>query len=60
MAWNRACITHGRGHRLTVANLVNRFDWKIEVGPFGDDNHDLVEASGIDVCRISLYLSFHL
>lgn len=36
---------------LTVANLVNRFDWRVEVGPLGDNKPDLVEANGIDVCR---------
>ncbi|KAH0915105.1 hypothetical protein HID58_029551 [Brassica napus] len=48
MSWNRACISLGRGY---MANLVNRFDWRIEVGPLGDDKHDLDEASSIDVCR---------
>ncbi|KAG2318448.1 hypothetical protein Bca52824_011661 [Brassica carinata] len=36
---------------VTLVNLVNRFDWRIEVGPRGDDKHHLVEASGMDVCR---------
>ncbi|XP_006294021.2 indoleacetaldoxime dehydratase [Capsella rubella] len=35
---------------VTVANLVGRFDWKVEAGPNGDDS-DLAEAIGIDVCR---------
>ncbi|CAE6194449.1 unnamed protein product [Arabidopsis arenosa] len=37
--------------KLTLANLVKRFTWRLEVGPGGDDKPDLVEASGIDVCR---------
>lgn len=36
---------------VTLANLVNRFDWRIEVGPLGEHKHDLDEASSIDVCR---------
>ncbi|XP_010421803.1 PREDICTED: indoleacetaldoxime dehydratase-like [Camelina sativa] len=35
---------------LTIANLVNRFDWRVKIGPLGD-KPDLVEANGIDVCR---------
>ncbi|EFH44463.1 hypothetical protein ARALYDRAFT_915264 [Arabidopsis lyrata subsp. lyrata] len=37
--------------KLTLANLAKRFNWRLEVGPGGDDKPDLVEASGIDVCR---------
>ncbi|EOA19207.1 hypothetical protein CARUB_v100045580mg, partial [Capsella rubella] len=38
--------------KLTLANLVKRFNWKVMVGPGGDDHkHDLAEASGVDVCR---------
>ncbi|CAD5319976.1 putative indoleacetaldoxime dehydratase [Arabidopsis thaliana] len=35
---------------VTVANLVGRFDWRVEAGPNGDQP-DLTEAIGIDVCR---------
>ncbi|KAG7546815.1 Cytochrome P450 superfamily [Arabidopsis suecica] len=37
--------------KLALANLVKRFNWRLEVGPAGDDKPDLAEASGIDVCR---------
>ncbi|KAL1222431.1 Cytochrome P450 71A27 [Cardamine amara subsp. amara] len=37
--------------KLTLANLAKRFTYRVEVGPGGDDKPDLVEASGIDVCR---------
>uniref|UniRef100_A0A1J3K0D3 Cytochrome P450 71A20 n=1 Tax=Noccaea caerulescens TaxID=107243 RepID=A0A1J3K0D3_NOCCA len=36
---------------VTLANLVKRFNWRVEVGPLGDGIPDLVEAIGIDVCR---------
>lgn len=36
---------------VTVANLVNRFDWRVEANPLGDDKLDLLEAPGLDVCR---------
>ncbi|KAH0894389.1 LOW QUALITY PROTEIN: hypothetical protein HID58_056818, partial [Brassica napus] len=45
---------------VTLANLVNRFDWRIEVGPLGDDKHYLDEASSIDVCRKFPLFAFHL
>ena len=35
---------------VTVANLVGRFDWRVEAGPNGDQP-DLTEAFGLDVCR---------
>ncbi|XP_010469800.1 PREDICTED: indoleacetaldoxime dehydratase-like [Camelina sativa] len=35
---------------VTVANVVGRFDWRVEAGPNGDES-DLAEAIGIDVCR---------
>ncbi|KAG7573138.1 Cytochrome P450 superfamily [Arabidopsis suecica] len=35
---------------VTVANLVGRFDWRVEAGPNGDQP-DLAEAAGLDVCR---------
>ncbi|KFK28658.1 hypothetical protein AALP_AA7G028400 [Arabis alpina] len=37
--------------KLILANVVKRFNYRVEVGPTGDDMPDLVEASGIDVCR---------
>ncbi|CAA0395905.1 unnamed protein product [Arabidopsis thaliana] len=37
--------------KLALANLVKRFNWRLKVGPVGDDKPDLAEASGIDVCR---------
>ncbi|CAD5328511.1 unnamed protein product [Arabidopsis thaliana] len=37
--------------KLALANLVKRFNWRLKVGPAGDDKPDLAEASGIDVCR---------
>ncbi|KAL0692284.1 hypothetical protein Bca4012_059464 [Brassica carinata] len=36
---------------VTLANLVKRFDWKVEVGTMGDDKPDLAEPIGLDVCR---------
>ncbi|KAJ0248612.1 Cytochrome P450 71A14 [Hirschfeldia incana] len=36
---------------VTLANLVKRFDWKVDVGAMGDDKPDVAEAVGIDVCR---------
>ncbi|KAJ0260149.1 hypothetical protein HA466_0063960 [Hirschfeldia incana] len=36
---------------VTLANLVNRFDWRVEPNPLGDDKLDLLEATGLDVCR---------
>ncbi|KAJ4873752.1 hypothetical protein Rs2_44528 [Raphanus sativus] len=35
---------------VAVANLVGRFDWRVEVRPKGDQS-DIAEAVGIDVCR---------
>ncbi|XP_010449942.1 PREDICTED: cytochrome P450 71A27 [Camelina sativa] len=38
--------------KLTLANLVKRFNWRVTVGPGEDDKPDLAEASsGIDVRR---------
>ena len=42
---------------VTVANLVGRFDWRVEAGPNGDQ-HDLTEAIGIDVCRKFSLIAF--
>ncbi|CAF2130485.1 cytochrome P450 71A16 [Brassica napus] len=36
---------------VTVANLVKRFDWRVQVGPYGVDKLDLAEAAGIEACR---------
>ncbi|KAF2596676.1 hypothetical protein F2Q68_00012331 [Brassica cretica] len=36
---------------VTLANLVKRFDWRVEVGTMGDNKPDLAEAIGLDVCR---------
>ncbi|KAL0835577.1 hypothetical protein Bca101_087466 [Brassica carinata] len=37
---------------VTLANLVNRFNWKVEIRPLGDDDqYYLAEATGIEVCR---------
>ncbi|KAF3596338.1 hypothetical protein DY000_02026963 [Brassica cretica] len=36
---------------VTVANLVKRFDWRVQVGPHGVDKLDLAEAAGIEACR---------
>ncbi|KAH0851136.1 hypothetical protein HID58_094981 [Brassica napus] len=35
---------------VTVANLVKRFDWRVQVGPHGVDKLDLAEAAGIEAC----------
>ncbi|XP_010510294.1 PREDICTED: cytochrome P450 71A12-like [Camelina sativa] len=35
---------------VTVANLVGRFDWRVEAGPNGDQP-DLTESVGLDICR---------
>ncbi|CAL9231485.1 unnamed protein product [Arabidopsis halleri] len=34
---------------VTLANLVNRFNWRMDVR-FSGDEYDLAEATGIDVC----------
>ncbi|KAL0738211.1 hypothetical protein Bca4012_014421 [Brassica carinata] len=37
---------------VTLANLVNRFDWRVESRPLGDDDqYYLAETAGIEVCR---------
>ncbi|CAH8390873.1 unnamed protein product [Eruca vesicaria subsp. sativa] len=36
---------------VTLANLVKRFDWRVQVGPHGVDKPDLAEAAGIEACR---------
>ncbi|KAF3528356.1 hypothetical protein DY000_02039048 [Brassica cretica] len=37
---------------VTLANLVNRFNWKVEIRPLRDDDqYYLAEATGIEVCR---------
>lgn len=36
---------------VTIANLVKRFDWRVQVGPDGVDKPDLAEAAGIEACR---------
>lgn len=36
---------------VTLANLVKRFDRKVDVGATGDEKPDIAEAIGIDVCR---------
>ncbi|CAN8275037.1 unnamed protein product [Cochlearia groenlandica] len=37
---------------VTLANLVNRFDWRVESRPLGDDDqYYLAETTGIEVCR---------
>ncbi|KAF8097107.1 hypothetical protein N665_0294s0013 [Sinapis alba] len=36
---------------VTLANLVKRFNWRVEVGTMGDNKPDLAEAIGLDVCR---------
>lgn len=36
---------------LTLANLVKRFNLRFEGGPKGDNKPDLLEATGLDVCR---------
>uniref|UniRef100_A0A1J3DZB4 Putative cytochrome P450 71A28 n=1 Tax=Noccaea caerulescens TaxID=107243 RepID=A0A1J3DZB4_NOCCA len=37
---------------VTLANLVNRFNWRVETRPLGDDDeYYLAEATGIEVCR---------
>ncbi|CAH8313868.1 unnamed protein product [Eruca vesicaria subsp. sativa] len=36
---------------VTLANLVKRFNWRVEVGTMGDNKPDLTEAIGQDVCR---------
>ncbi|KAJ4912354.1 Cytochrome P450 71A15 [Raphanus sativus] len=37
---------------VTLANLVNRFNWKVEIRPNGDDDHYyLAETTGIEVGR---------
>ncbi|KAL9280547.1 Cytochrome P450 71A15 [Arabidopsis thaliana] len=35
---------------VTLANLVNRFNWRMDARLSGDE-YDLAEATGIDVCR---------
>ncbi|KAJ0236666.1 hypothetical protein HA466_0253720 [Hirschfeldia incana] len=41
---------------VTLANLVNRFNWRVESRPLGDDDqYYLAETTGIEVCR-----RFHL
>ncbi|KFK32910.1 hypothetical protein AALP_AA6G305000 [Arabis alpina] len=36
---------------VTLANLVKRFNWRVEIGPLGDGKPDLAEATGIEVSR---------
>ncbi|KAG2263352.1 hypothetical protein Bca52824_070431 [Brassica carinata] len=37
---------------VTLANLVNRFNWRVESRPLGDDDqYYLAETTGIEVCR---------
>ncbi|KAJ4899857.1 hypothetical protein Rs2_13808 [Raphanus sativus] len=36
---------------VTIANLVKRFDWRVQAGPHGVDMPDLAEAAGIEACR---------
>ncbi|CAH8317029.1 unnamed protein product [Eruca vesicaria subsp. sativa] len=37
---------------VTLANLVNRFNWRVESRPLGDDDqYYLAESTGIEVCR---------
>nr|QWK52287.1 cytochrome P450 71A28 [Isatis tinctoria] len=37
---------------VTLANLVNRFNWRVEIRPLGDDDrYYLAETTGIEVCR---------
>ncbi|CAH2078456.1 unnamed protein product [Thlaspi arvense] len=37
---------------VTLANLVNRFDWEFEVRTVGDDEqYHLAESTGMEVCR---------
>ncbi|AED94832.1 cytochrome P450 [Arabidopsis thaliana] len=53
-AGRRLCPGIGLGSvmaSVTLANLVKRFDWRVEDGPSGYDKPDLVEGAGIDVCR---------
>ncbi|KAL0762159.1 hypothetical protein Bca101_078310 [Brassica carinata] len=52
-AFSVCWMCHGLDVSLTVtlANLVKRFDWKVDVGAMGDDKPDVAEAIGIDVCR---------
>ncbi|XP_010493745.1 PREDICTED: cytochrome P450 71A14-like [Camelina sativa] len=35
---------------VTLANLVNRFNWRMDVR-FSGDEYDLAETTGLDVCR---------
>ncbi|EOA26962.1 hypothetical protein CARUB_v10023058mg [Capsella rubella] len=35
---------------VTIANLVGRFDWRVEDGPNGVDS-DIAESVGLDICR---------
>ncbi|KFK30757.1 hypothetical protein AALP_AA6G022600 [Arabis alpina] len=38
--------------QVTLANLVNRFKWKVEARPLGDDDqYNLAETAGLDVTR---------
>ncbi|KAJ0263573.1 hypothetical protein HA466_0038960 [Hirschfeldia incana] len=36
---------------VTIANLVKRFDWIVQIGLHGVDMPDLAEAAGIEACR---------
>ena len=37
---------------VALANLVNRFNWRVESRPLGDDDqYYLAETTGIEVCR---------
>ncbi|CAA7058567.1 unnamed protein product [Microthlaspi erraticum] len=51
----RLCPGIGFGLALievTLANLVNRFNWRVETRPSGDDDeYYLAETTGIEVCR---------
>ncbi|WZZ01134.1 hypothetical protein YC2023_073462 [Brassica napus] len=49
MSWKWICSSFLV--EVTLANLVKRFDWKVDVGAMGDDKPDVAEANGIDVCR---------
>ena len=49
MSWKWICSSFLV--EVTLANLVKRFDWKVDVGAMGDDKPDVAEAIGIDVCR---------
>ena len=50
MSWKWICSSFLV--EVTLANLVKKFDWKVDVGAMGDDKPDVAEAIGIDVCRM--------